>query len=136
MNDVCDCGKPAHFKCSDIPNITGLVRCERPICRIEGGWCAEHRHAPNTMGYGAFKGTADFEGFVPDGPGFKNWAKNLWRRLTYSPLRTAQYVWDRERQRCEPPAPFPTFELRVGWKYFKSDGARMVEVPEDSLESK
>lgn len=132
----CDCGREAVKLCSDIIGIEGLVRCQKPICNSHGAnvWCPEHRHEKNTMGYGDFKGSAEFEGFVPDGPGLANWLANLWRKLTYSPLRIAQYTWDRERGHCPPPAPFPRFELRVGYRYFKSDGPVMVEFFEDELD--
>lgn len=125
----CDCGREATRLCSDVTGIEGLMRCTKPLCDSAGhGWCAEHRHQRGTMGYMvSLKGEADFEGLVPDGAGLWYALLNLWRKLTYSAPRIANYVWSREVIHFPPPAPLPTFTLHINGRSFVSQGKKMVE---------
>lgn len=82
------------------------------------------------MGYGGvMRGKATFLGFAPDGPGLGHWLVNLWRRLTYSPLKCAQYTWQREILATPPPAPLPTeLTLHVGARIFLCTQTNVTEL--------
>lgn len=130
---LCDCGALARSPCTiGLPGIT-LTPCGRPVCSTDGRWCAVHRHAPGTMGYpgspGApMVGRADFQGFVPDGPGLWAWVLAFCSNHFTGARWKAQKCYARECAFFPPPAPLPDFDLRIGHRRFKNVGRRMVEV--------
>jgi len=123
----CACGKVTTFECSELWPHDGLVPCTMPLCEPT---CALHRHAPGTMGYPVWHaGSADYMGDSPDNDSFIALVRSLCRRLFWSKLRKAQYVWDGLRRKIPPPSPLPPFVLRMGTRQFGAVGDTMKEIP-------
>ncbi|TAL42334.1 MAG: hypothetical protein EPN91_08120 [Salinibacterium sp.] len=123
---TCTCGRITTFRCSELWPHEGLVPCSAPYCGMPN--CG-HRHEPGTMGYPRYeRGSAEYLGDAPDGPGVWQWVLSRWRALTWSPQRKAQHVWNGMKKRFPPPAPVPPLVLRVGNVYFTPFGDTMKEM--------
>lgn len=130
----CTCGKVTTFKCHELWPPDTLVPCNAPLC-VSG--CPEHRHEAGTMGYVKWDtASAQYCGDEPDGPGFIEWLKCMWRRTIWSTQKKAQWTWDRMRTDFKPPAPLPRFELHFGDVVYKAtDGINMIRVKIDGPSS-